>query len=142
MLANELQLGLGRCLGEQVVDFELTPKLREFQALARDYADKHLRDGAAARDAEQRFPAAELAVAAQLGLLRVTAPVEYGGAEFGNLASCLMLEEINAGGTTILMVTHDPELAARAHRNVHIVDGQVSDLIPAAPALRMVEAAP
>ena len=39
-----------------------------------------------------------------------------------------LLEEINAGGTPILMVTHDPELAARAHRNVHIIDGQVSDL--------------
>ena len=39
-----------------------------------------------------------------------------------------LLEEINASGTTILMVTHDPELAARAHRNVHIIDGQVSDL--------------
>ena len=39
-----------------------------------------------------------------------------------------LLEEINAAGTTILMVTHDPELAARAHRNVHIIDGQVSDL--------------
>jgi putative ABC transport system ATP-binding protein len=32
-------------------------------------------------------------------------------------------------GTTILMVTHDPELAARAQRNVHIIDGQVSDLL-------------
>ena len=39
-----------------------------------------------------------------------------------------LLEEINARGTTILLVTHDPELAARAHRNVHIIDGQVSDL--------------
>jgi putative ABC transport system ATP-binding protein len=27
------------------------------------------------------------------------------------------------------MVTHDPELAARAQRNVHIIDGQVSDLM-------------
>jgi putative ABC transport system ATP-binding protein len=26
------------------------------------------------------------------------------------------------------MVTHDPELAARAQRNVHIVDGQATDL--------------
>jgi putative ABC transport system ATP-binding protein len=33
-------------------------------------------------------------------------------------------------GTTIIMVTHDPELARRAHRNVHIVDGQISDLKP------------
>jgi putative ABC transport system ATP-binding protein len=40
-----------------------------------------------------------------------------------------LLEEINAGGTTILMVTHDAELAARAQRNVHIIDGQISDLV-------------
>jgi putative ABC transport system ATP-binding protein len=40
-----------------------------------------------------------------------------------------LLEDINAQGTTILMVTHDPELAARAQRNVHIIDGQVSDLM-------------
>ena len=40
-----------------------------------------------------------------------------------------LLEAINEQGTTILMVTHDPELAARAQRNVHIIDGQVSDLM-------------
>ena len=40
-----------------------------------------------------------------------------------------LLEEINSRGTTILMVTHDPELAARAARNVHIVDGLVTDFV-------------
>ena len=39
-----------------------------------------------------------------------------------------LLEQINAKGTTILMVTHDPELALRAQRNVHIIDGFASDL--------------
>ena len=39
-----------------------------------------------------------------------------------------LLEQINADGTTIVMVTHDPELAARAQRNVHIVDGVATDL--------------
>ncbi|GHA79987.1 ABC transporter ATP-binding protein [Cognatilysobacter bugurensis] len=39
-----------------------------------------------------------------------------------------LLEEINAQGTTIIMVTHDPELAARSQRNVHIIDGQVTDI--------------
>ena len=39
-----------------------------------------------------------------------------------------LLEEINMQGTTIVMVTHDPELAARAQRNVHIVDGMATDL--------------
>jgi len=36
-----------------------------------------------------------------------------------------LLEEIHAAGTTIVMVTHDPELAARAERNIHLVDGCV-----------------
>jgi putative ABC transport system ATP-binding protein len=48
-----------------------------------------------------------------------------------------LLEEINAQGTTIVMVTHDPELAARAQRNIHIMDGVVTD-ISAATALNAV----
>ncbi len=39
-----------------------------------------------------------------------------------------LLEEIHEQGTTIVMVTHDPELAARAQRNVHVIDGQITDL--------------
>jgi len=52
----------------------------------------------------------------------------------GNLDSLMarqvldMLEGINSKGTTIVMVTHDPELARRAHRSVHVLDGQVMDL--------------
>jgi putative ABC transport system ATP-binding protein len=52
-----------------------------------------------------------------------------------------LLEDINGRGTTILMVTHDPDLAARANRNVHIIDGQVSDLVHE-PVLRAPAAAP
>ena len=37
-----------------------------------------------------------------------------------------LLEEINQSGTTILMVTHDQDLAARARKQVHIIDGRVS----------------
>jgi putative ABC transport system ATP-binding protein len=39
-----------------------------------------------------------------------------------------LLEGIHREGATIVMVTHDPELAVRAQRNVHIIDGQVVDL--------------
>ena len=52
----------------------------------------------------------------------------------GNLDSLMarqvldLVESINESGTTIVMVTHDPELARRAHRSVHVLDGQVMDL--------------
>ena len=39
-----------------------------------------------------------------------------------------LLQEINAAGTTIVMVTHNPELAQRAHRQVHVVDGLISHI--------------
>jgi putative ABC transport system ATP-binding protein len=52
----------------------------------------------------------------------------------GNLDSLMMreimdlLERINEQGTTIVMVTHSPECAARAHRQIHLLDGKVVDL--------------
>ena len=57
----------------------------------------------------------------------------------GNLDSLMarqimdLLEEINNAGTTIIMVTHSPELAQRAHRTVHIVDGQLTEIQPYEP---------
>ncbi len=39
-----------------------------------------------------------------------------------------LLQEINQQGTTLLMVTHDNELAQRAHRNIQILDGHLSDI--------------
>ena len=60
----------------------------------------------------------------------------------GNLDSLMarqvldLLEGINANNTTIVMVTHDPELARRAHRSVHVLDGQVTDLKAAPESAR------
>mgnify|MGYP001813610412 FL=1 len=45
-----------------------------------------------------------------------------------------LLKAINEEGTTIVMVTHDPDLARRAHRNIHILDGRASDVPLAAIA--------
>jgi putative ABC transport system ATP-binding protein len=39
-----------------------------------------------------------------------------------------LLESINTkDGMTVVMVTHDQEIAARAHRRVHVLDGRVID---------------
>jgi putative ABC transport system ATP-binding protein len=51
----------------------------------------------------------------------------------GNLDSVMadsvmdLLDEINDTGTTIIMVTHELELASRARRNIFVRDGSVSD---------------
>ncbi len=39
-----------------------------------------------------------------------------------------LLEDINDQGTTIIMVTHDQDLARRTQRHIQIVDGQVTEV--------------
>ena len=36
-----------------------------------------------------------------------------------------LFERLHAGGNTIVLVTHEPDVAAHAHRAIHIRDGQV-----------------
>jgi len=52
-----------------------------------------------------------------------------------------LLEELNGQGTVVVIVTHDPEIAARAQRNVHIVDGVASDLERGPSLVRATQAA-
>jgi putative ABC transport system ATP-binding protein len=40
-----------------------------------------------------------------------------------------LLDEINAAGTTIIMVTHDPDLAEHAKRQIRVKDGQIQDSV-------------
>lgn len=60
----------------------------------------------------------------------------------GNLDSAMaqsvleLLEDINKNGTTILMVTHDPQLARRANRQIYLKDGRVQELSNTAPAMQ------
>jgi putative ABC transport system ATP-binding protein len=82
---------------------------------------------------QQQRAAIARAVAGEPPLLLADEPT-------GNLDSQMarevleILEQLNAQGATVVIVTHDPELAARAQRNVHIVDGIATD-VDAAPVL-------
>ena len=44
-----------------------------------------------------------------------------------------LLQEINEAGTTIIIVTHDPALAAHARRQVHLKDGAILNGAETAP---------
>jgi putative ABC transport system ATP-binding protein len=38
-----------------------------------------------------------------------------------------LFERLHGGGNTIVLVTHEPDIAAHAHRVIHIRDGQVEN---------------
>lgn len=39
-----------------------------------------------------------------------------------------LLAELHAGGQTLVLVTHDPAVAARAQRTIHLADGKVAEV--------------
>lgn len=46
-----------------------------------------------------------------------------------------LFDRLHAEGQTIVLVTHDPTVAARAHRRLHLVDGTVSEAAPRTPGV-------
>ena len=77
------------------MDFELPPQLQELRARAREFAETHLRPNAARWDERQEFPTEAIAKLRGTPFLSMTIAKEYGGAQLGNLASCVVLEEFN-----------------------------------------------
>src|SRR5687767_4241225 len=61
---------------------------------AREFAQRELAPRAAERDRTGEFPERELRALAELGLLGVTVPAAYGGAEAGAIALSLALTEV------------------------------------------------
>jgi butyryl-CoA dehydrogenase len=90
------------------VDFELTAEQREIQALARDVAQAEIEPHAAAWDREHRFPRELYARLAEVGLMGVCVPDEYGGAGADFLSYVLVLEELSRAdaGVGVTVAVH------------------------------------
>jgi alkylation response protein AidB-like acyl-CoA dehydrogenase len=90
------------------VDFELTADQREIQALTRDLADAEIAPNAAAWDREHRFPQELFPKLAELGLMGVCVPEEYGGAGADFLSYVLVLEELSRAdaGVGVTVAVH------------------------------------
>jgi butyryl-CoA dehydrogenase len=78
------------------MDFELTEEQRMIRDTAREFAAREIAPKAAELDKTSRWPAEILAKMAELGLLGVAIPQEYGGAGMDAVSYALAMEEISA----------------------------------------------
>ena len=90
------------------MDFELTPEQQEIQALAREIADSEIAPHAAEWDREHRFPREVFAKLAEVGLMGVCVPEEYGGAGADFLSYILVLEQLSRAdaGVGVTVAVH------------------------------------
>jgi alkylation response protein AidB-like acyl-CoA dehydrogenase len=84
------------------------PALQDLRRLARDYAVMEVAPLAARTDQEHRFPAEPIARAAELGLLGITVPEQYGGGGMGHEAFATLVEEVAAvcASTAVIIDVH------------------------------------
>ncbi len=87
------------------MDIELTEEQRQVRDLCRQFADEELRPNARRWDAEHHFPAEAVKKLAELGLMGVAVPPEWGGAGMDALSYAVAMEEISRGcaGTGVIM---------------------------------------
>ena len=90
------------------MDFELTADQREIQGLTRELAEAEIVPNAAAWDRDHRFPDELYPKLAELGLMGVCVPEEYGGAGADFLSYILVLEELSRAdaGVGVTVAVH------------------------------------
>ena len=90
------------------MDFELSPEQKEIQGLTRDFARREIEPHAAVWDREHLFPREIFVKLAELGLMGVCVPEEYGGAGADFLSYVLVLEELSRAdaGVGVTVAVH------------------------------------
>jgi len=76
------------------MDFHLTEEQKMIQQMARDFAEKELKPRAAEVDATRQYPLPVLKAMAELGMMGMNIPAEYGGSQTGVVGYSLAMTEI------------------------------------------------
>jgi butyryl-CoA dehydrogenase len=87
------------------MDIRLTEEQRQVRDLCREFAEKELRPNARRWDHEHHFPREAVRQLAEMGLLGVAVPSEWGGAGMDTVSYAIAMEEISRGcaGTGVIM---------------------------------------
>ena len=79
------------------MDFELSPEQREVQTTVRQFVDERVLPNAIENDINHHLDMGVIEGMAELGLLGITIPEEYGGAGLDFISEALVCEEIERG---------------------------------------------
>ncbi|MGC3998311.1 MAG: acyl-CoA dehydrogenase [Anaeromyxobacter sp.] len=87
------------------MDVQLTEEQQQVRDLCREFADQELKPNARRWDEEHHFPREAVKKLAEMGLMGVAVPPEWGGAGMDAVAYAVAMEEISRGcaGTGVIM---------------------------------------
>jgi alkylation response protein AidB-like acyl-CoA dehydrogenase len=86
------------------MDFAFTEEQQMAQAAVREFANKEIAPRAREYDEKEKFPREQLSGLAELGLLGMIIPEEYGGAGFDTVSYALALEEIAKADSSVCVI--------------------------------------
>ncbi|MBW2149160.1 MAG: acyl-CoA dehydrogenase [Deltaproteobacteria bacterium] len=91
------------------MNFDLTEEQRMIREMVRDFAERELQPVAGAIDREHRFPAEQIQKMAELGLMGIVVPPEYGGAGMDYVCYVIATEEVArvCASTSAVMSAHN-----------------------------------
>ncbi len=92
---TEATIEKGKAVGNIVTNFDLSDEQKMIRDMVRDFAVKEVEPVAIELDEKAEFPKAAMDKLAELGILGMTVPVEYGGGGMDYLSYALVVEELS-----------------------------------------------
>ncbi|NWF94371.1 MAG: acyl-CoA dehydrogenase family protein [Syntrophaceae bacterium] len=94
------------------MDFKLTIQQEMIRNAVRDFTEKEIKPVAGQYDEERRFPYQNIKKMAELGMMGMNIPVEYGGSDVGVVAYSLAITEIAKGCASHAVTTSVTNMVA------------------------------
>jgi len=91
-----------------MMNFDFTPEQLAIKKMITEFADSEVKPYAADADQKEIFPAEQIKKLAKLGIMGMSIPKEYGGAELDNVSQTIIMEELSrvCSATAVTMGAH------------------------------------
>ncbi len=90
------------------MNFDFTPKQLAIKKMITEFVDSEVKPYADEADKEEKFPEKQIKKLAKLGIMGMSIPEKYGGAELDNVSQTIIMEEVSRGcsATAVSMGAH------------------------------------